>query len=184
MTTAREDATARLDLYRPAATDLAALFGILSDPRVWTHFPTLRHTDPDQTAATTERWMRDWEHDALGVWVVGDRDTGRVIGYGGCSSLGGVAWNLGYRLAPEVQGRGLATELARRGMERAREVMPERPIVAYLLEHNLASAAVAVKLGLSLAHRAPDTGNPDPSAIRLVYADRPLTDVQLAAALR
>jgi RimJ/RimL family protein N-acetyltransferase len=46
--------------------------------------------------------------------------------------------------------------------------------VAYLLENNRASAAVAEKLGLTLRHRGPDAGNPDPSAIRVVYADRPL----------
>ena len=184
VTIPREDSTARLDMYRPAETDLPDLFGIFSDPRVWTHFPTLRHTVPDQTAATIERWMRDWQADGLGVWVARDSSSRRVIGYGGCSSMGGLAWNLGYRLAPEAQGRGLATELARRAMVRAGEAVPERPIIAYLLEHNRASAAVAGKLGMTLAHRAPDAGNPDPAAIRLVYSDRPLTADHLTAALR
>jgi hypothetical protein len=43
---------------------------------------------------------------------------------------------------------------------------------------------VAEKVGLSLRHSAPDAGNPDPEAVRLVYADRELTDLELAAALR
>ena len=184
MTAAREDSTARLDLYRPVEADVPDLFGILSDARVWMHFPELRHTEPVETAASVERWMRNWHADGLGVWVARDRLTGQVLGYGGCSSLGGVAWNLGYRLAPDAQGRGLATELARRAMERALDVYPERPIVASLLEHNPASAAVARKLGMSLAHRAPDAGNPDVTAIRLVYSDRPLNDDQREAVLR
>ena len=57
-------------------------------------------------------------------------------------------------------------------------------MVAYLLEHNTASAAVARRVGLELRHRAPDAGNPDPAAIRLVLADRPLDEEQLAATLR
>lgn len=57
-------------------------------------------------------------------------------------------------------------------------------MVAYLLEHNLASARVAEKLGLSLQQRGPDVGSPDPEAIRLVYADRALSEAQLAAAMR
>ena len=64
------------------------------------------------------------------------------------------------------------------------EVMPEVPVIAFLVEHNRPSAAVAEKAGLSLVHRAPDAGNPDPAVMRLVYADRPLSAVQLATALR
>jgi len=69
-------------------------------------------------------------------------------------------------------------------MDDATSLRPELPVIAYLLEHNAASAHVAQKLGLSLVHRAPDAGNPDRQAIRLVFADRSLNDVQLAAALR
>lgn len=91
-------------------------------------------------------------------------------------------WNLGYRFSPEVQGRGYATELSRRALERAALTAPERPVVAYLLEHNRASAAVALKLGLSLVARRPDEGNPDPAAVRLIFADRGLDDAALEIA--
>ena len=57
-------------------------------------------------------------------------------------------------------------------------------MIAYLVEHNSASAHVAEKLGLELVHRAPDVGNPDPAVFRLVYADRPLTSAKFGAALR
>ena len=76
---------------------------------------------------------------------------------------------------PEVQGRGLATELAQAARAAALAVRPDLPVTALLLEHNLASKAVAEKLGLRLAWRGPDAGNPCPDAIRLVYADRELT---------
>ena len=93
-------------------------------------------------------------------------------------------WNLGYRLSGDHHGRGYGTELARAARAAAAEVAPERPVIAYLVEHNRASAAVAEKAGLTLVHRAPDAGNPDPSVMRLVYADRALTPAQLATALR
>jgi hypothetical protein len=51
-------------------------------------------------------------------------------------------------------------------------VRPDLAVVAFLLEHNLASKAVAEKTGLHLAWRGPDVGNPDQAAVRLVYADR------------
>lgn len=108
--------------------------------------------------------------------------SGELIGNGGCTLLGGEVWNLGYRLSADHHGNGYATELASAAVERAHAVDPARPVIAYLVEHNRASARVAEKAGLALVHRTADAGNPDPSVQRLVYADRPLTGEQLAAA--
>ncbi|WP_447911859.1 GNAT family N-acetyltransferase [Microbacterium phyllosphaerae] len=176
--------TDRLRLSRAVPSDLDALFAIQSDPRVWTHYPSLRHTDPAQTVEMMHRWERSWTEAGLGSWVVRRRDTDEVIGNGGCTLLGAEVWNIGYRIAGDHHGSGYATELARAGVEAARTTAPERPVIAYLVEHNHASARVAEKLGLELVHRAADAGNPDPAVVRLVYADRPLTPEQLAATLR
>jgi RimJ/RimL family protein N-acetyltransferase len=62
--------------------------------------------------------------------------------------------------------------MATRALEAAHDVAPERPVVAYLLEHNTASRRTAERLGLRLAWRGPDRPNPDPDAVRLVYVDR------------
>ncbi|WP_199522443.1 hypothetical protein [Geodermatophilus marinus] len=56
----------------------------------------------------------------------------------------------------------------------ARAVDPDRPVVACLLEHNARSRGRAERAGLTPVWRGPDAGNPDPGAVRLVYADRPL----------
>lgn len=175
--------TERLRLSRPVPADLDEVFAIQNDPRVWTHFPSLRHTDTTPTLQMMERWERSWNAAGLGSWVVRLRDTGEMVGNGGCSLLGGEVWNLGYRIAADHHGKGYATELAEAAVARAREIAPERPLIAFLVEHNRASAHVAEKLGLELVHRAPDAGNPDPDVMRLVYSDRPLTAAQLAAAL-
>ncbi|MBT2474078.1 GNAT family N-acetyltransferase [Microbacterium sp. ISL-103] len=176
--------TDRLQLSRAVPSDLDAVFAIQSDPRVWTHYPSLRHTTRDDSIRMMERWERSWERAGLGSWVVRMRDTGEVIGNGGCTLLDGDVWNVGYRIAADHHGRGYATELARAAVDRARILAPDRAVIAYLVEHNTGSARVAQKLGLELVHRAPDAGNPDPSAIRLVYADRALTPGQLEAALQ
>jgi RimJ/RimL family protein N-acetyltransferase len=178
-----EDTTDRLDLYRPTLDDVDELHAILSDPRVWQHFPSLRPTERTQTVARVQRWLAGWRAVGLDTWVARERETGTVVGYGGCSVLPGKVWNLGYRFAVEAQGRGYATELSRRAIERAQAARPDMPVIAYLLEHNLASKAVAEKLGMTVVHRGPDAGNPDPSAIRLVYSFRDLTDSELAATL-
>jgi RimJ/RimL family protein N-acetyltransferase len=102
-----------------------------------------------------------------------------VIGYGGCAARG-QAWNVGYRFSPHAHGRGYAAELATEAMRQARAADSTRPIIARLLEHNRASERIAVKLGITLVYRGLDEGNPDPSAVRLIYPDRPLTPEQLA----
>ncbi|GAA2466510.1 GNAT family N-acetyltransferase [Agromyces soli] len=179
--------TERLLLDPTTADDLAALHEIYGDARTWTHLPSGRHRDLGRTAEVLERWLDDWRSEGFGAWTIREATAPElVIGHGGCAVRGrdaGAYWNLGYRFRPEAQGRGLATELSRAAVEAAGLRRSELPIVAYLLEHNTASARVAEKVGLTLRHRAPDAGNPDASAIRLVYADRELSAAQLAATL-
>lgn len=61
-------------------------------------------------------------------------------------------------------------------MDAARAAGPEAPVVAY--SSSTTSRRLAEKLGLVQQHRAPDADNPDPDAVRLVYADQALTDEQ------
>lgn len=122
-----------------------------------------------------DRWIAAWDRDGLGTWVVRNPVSQTIIGYGGCSTKQDTFWNLGYRLAFDAQGQGFATELSLEAVKQANTSRPGLPVVAYLLEHNLASARVAEKVGLSLVHRGIDAGNPDPNAIRLAYSDRQLS---------
>ena len=111
-----------------------------------------------------------------------DQPGGPVLGRGGCTiPTGRVWWNLYYRFATSAHGRGYASEMGARAIEAARDVQPDRPVLAYLLEHNLASRRTAERLGMRLAWRGADRPNPDPDAIRLVYVDREPTDELVAA---
>jgi RimJ/RimL family protein N-acetyltransferase len=175
--------TSRLDLDEPVETDLEALYAICSDPQSWTHFPSLRHTDPSTTDRVLQGWTAQWRRDELSTWIIRERSSRTISGYGGCSMRQDAFWNLGYRLHPDAQGKGYAAEMCEIAVECAHRTRPELPVVAYLLEHNVASARVAERVGLELITRGPDIGNPDPGAIRLVYADRSLTADQVGAVL-
>ncbi|RLZ03631.1 N-acetyltransferase [Kocuria tytonicola] len=175
------DRTARLSLDLPTSSDLDSIHLIYSDARTWTHFPSGRLTSREQTDALLTRWIEDWQANGLGSWVV--REAGRVVGHGGCTLQKDRYWNLGYRFAPEAQGRGLATELACAAVDAARRNRPDLPVVAKVLEHNAPSFSVAKKAGLSLRYRGTDRGNPDEQAVRLVLADRDLSDEVLALIL-
>lgn len=184
MMTWEHASTERTRLDAAAPTDLGELHRLYADPGVWEHFPSLRHTEESTTAAMLDRWMQGWREHGLGQWVVRGREGGTLLGHGGCAVREDSQWNLGYRFAVKAQGRGLATEVARYAIAAAREVRPDLPVVAYLLASNQGSARVAQKVGLTLRHQGPDAGNPDPSARRQVYADRVLTEAELAAAMR
>jgi RimJ/RimL family protein N-acetyltransferase len=165
--------TERLELNAITEHDIDEIYGLNSDQRVWAHFPSGVHTSRERTAAQVAAQAAAWERDGLGYWTARLLE-GTFAGVGGCSVKEQVAWNVYYRFRPEAQGQGLASELVREACAAAATVRPDLPITAFLLEHNLASKAVAEKAGLRLVWRGPDTGNPDPAATRLVYADRDL----------
>jgi RimJ/RimL family protein N-acetyltransferase len=173
--------TARLRLDAVVPGDLDEHVALMSDPGVWRHLPSGRHTSPDRTRAGIEHSVGHWARDGLGYWTARLRSdlpglpAGTMVGTGGCAlRVGTTWWNLYYRLTPPAWGLGLAAEMVTAAIDAAHAVDPARPVIAYLLEHNVESRARAEKAGLSLVWRGPDAGNPDPDAVRLVYADRPI----------
>ena len=187
MSDPRHRLTDRLRLDAVTADDVDEHYAILSDPAVWQHLPSGVHLSRTRTAEGLALQAECWERAGLGVWTARLRADvpaerlpvglvpGAVVGMGGCSVRRGTSWwNLYYRLARPAWGHGLAAELVAESRAAAGEADPSLPLVAYLLEHNLESKGRAERSGLTLLWRGPDAGNPDPSAVRLVYADRPL----------
>jgi RimJ/RimL family protein N-acetyltransferase len=156
--------------------DLDDIYELHADERVWRHFPQGRHRDVEQTRARVLAMQNQWSRYGLGYWVarvrvpVGDLPAGSFAGIGGCGVESGARWwNLYYRFRPEAQGHGLAAELAQLAVATAHSVAPDRPVVARLLEINVASRATAERTGLLLQRRGPEPGVP--GVVRLIYAD-------------
>jgi RimJ/RimL family protein N-acetyltransferase len=185
----RHRQTSRLALDAVVEGDLDEHVGLMSDPGVWAHLPSGRHTSAEQTMQGIRHSLGHWQRDGLGYWTARLRQdlpgselrAGDVVGTGGCALRVGTAWwNLYYRLTPAAWGHGLAAELVAAAVDAAHRVQPELPVVAYLLEHNVRSRGRAERSGLQLVWRGPDAGNPDPTAVRLVYADRELDEALIA----
>ena len=181
--------TPRLRLDAVVADDLHDHVRLLSDPGTWTHLPSGRHASPERTMQGIRHSLGHWQRDRLGYWTARLREdlpgtelhAGDVVGTGGCALRVRTAWwNLYYRFTPAAWGRGLAAELVTAAVAAAHTAVPERPVVAVLLEHNERSRALAERAGLWRSWRGADAGNPDLSAVRLVYADRDL-DADLLA---
>ena len=181
--------TPRLRLDAVVADDLDAHHALLSDPGVWRHLPSGVLTDPARTAARISEDQEHWTRVGLGYWTARLREdlpgtaltASTVVGTGGCAVRAGTTWwNLAYRFTPAAWGRGLAAELVTAALDAARTVDPQLPVIAHLLEHNAESTGRAERSGLSLVWRGPDAQDPDPDAVRLVHADRPVDDELLA----
>jgi RimJ/RimL family protein N-acetyltransferase len=181
----RDFRTERLELRAMSSDTMSieevdALYALNSDPRVWTHLPSGVHTSREQTEGFVARQTAVWNRDGLGYWIACLLKDGSFAGVGGCTVKAEIAWNVYYRFAPEAQGRGLASELVQAALAAARSARPELPVTALLLEHNRVSKAIAENAGLDPIWRGPDAGNPDPDAIRLVYADRTVNEDTIA----
>ena len=182
--------TARLWLDEPVEADADDLYAIHSDPASWVHFPSGRVTDPAAGPVMVGGRRGRGGPGRRAYWSVRDADGGPVVGRGGCAvpdealdadPTGRGWWNLYYRFDQRVLGRGYATEMGAAALAAARSVTPERPVLAYLVEHNHASRRTAERLDLRLVWRGRDADNPDPEAVRLVYLDREPDEALVAA---
>jgi RimJ/RimL family protein N-acetyltransferase len=164
----------RLVLREPNRTDLPELFELYTDPRVWGPDPLTRHDSIEQTNRMVDNWRAAWRRDGLGMWTAYSADS-TFVGIGGCFIRYGVAWNLGFRLRPRFWGQGYAQEISAAARTAARSLRADLPMTAYVLEGNERSRRAVERTGLRLAWRGADAGNPDASAIRLLYSDRQLS---------
>lgn len=170
---------------------LRAVTRIEQDARTWRHLPDAMPRDDEATRASFERHARSWSEHGLGWWAivlraaVGDAASGAVVGLGGAAATvpGQPMWNVGFRLAPEVWGAGLATELGRAAVDIAHTVRPDYPVTARALARNTASTRVLERLGLPLHWEGPVPDDVPVTAglVLRVYADRPLEPAMLAA---
>lgn len=184
--------TARLLLTPLTLDHVDAYHRVYGDPRTWEHLPSGRHTHRGESARAIERAMQSRRAHGFGHCAVvlrepvGDLAPGTFIGSAGAAMLPFGAWNLGYRLAPDAWGHGLAGEASRVSLEAAREAAPAAPVTARVLANNLASIRVLERLDLELvwqgASSSAPSGPDDTTHLeRLVFADRPLDDATLEA---
>jgi RimJ/RimL family protein N-acetyltransferase len=144
--------TGRLVLRRPTPADVDTIYRIHRDRAACVHNPADLLSDRDEAEALYRRWDEHWQRHRFGYWVV-HRD-GEPIGFCGVKVVafrGREVLNLLYRLDPATWGDGVATEAAAAVVGWAAAHAPDRPLIARVRPANVASHAVARRVGL---HRA------------------------------
>jgi RimJ/RimL family protein N-acetyltransferase len=146
-----EVCTERLRLRRFRAGDAEAFAAINADPLVVRHLGG--EIDRAASDALLGRIMGHWDEHGFGLWAAELRDGGRMVGFVGLSIPGFLpavlpAVEVGWRLASDVWGRGLATEGGRAGIEWGFGALGLDRIISIIDPDNLASLRVAEKLGM------------------------------------
>lgn len=137
--------SARLSFRRPDPADEEATLRLRLDPTVMRFLG-----GPLTRPAAVERFRRDLAHWAVhgyGRYVVASRADGAFVGIGGLQEFESEP-DLGYLLAPQWWGRGLATELASACLGFAFESLGFSLVRALTQVDNHASRRVLTKVGM------------------------------------
>jgi RimJ/RimL family protein N-acetyltransferase len=141
--------TPRLLLCNWKEQDRHALRPLTEDPEVLRY---INHGVP-WTETESRAWLdrQRWQRETLGYcyWKLLDRKTHRLVGFCGVQPLeNSPETEIGWRLARDCWGRGLASEAAGAAMDDAFRRGGLRRLVALVMEPNLASRRVTEKLGM------------------------------------
>jgi RimJ/RimL family protein N-acetyltransferase len=127
--------------WRPAE-DLDALAALNSDPAVMRWVTPNRPLRREESADLLDRVVRHWDEHGFGLWAVVPREErAQCIGFAGLaipSFLPAIlpAVEVGWRLAPDWWGRGLATEAARASIAFGFERLGLRSIITIVDARN------------------------------------------------
>lgn len=140
--------TERLVLRRWRAADAAAFAAINADPEVMRFLGGV--LDREGSDALLDRLTQQWRLEGYGRAAVEDRANGELLGFVGLGphpALHGEV-EIGWRLARQAWGRGLATEAAAVMRDLAFDELGWTRIVSVAVAGNQASLAVMRKIGL------------------------------------
>ncbi len=154
MTTTLQLETARLTLRPWQERDRAPFAAMNADPHVMAFFPSLMTRE--QSDEAIDRYLSALDRDGFSFFAAEHRETGAFAGLIGLQTMRDVVPNLpqpaieiGWRLTPQFQRQGLATEGATAIVDFAFQQLDLPEVVAITALANTASRNVMEKLGMT-----------------------------------
>ncbi|MDP3855012.1 GNAT family N-acetyltransferase [Phenylobacterium sp.] len=145
--------TPRLILRRFQDEDREAFAAMNGDPRVGDWLGGV--SDRAASDATLDRINAHIDANGWGLWAAERKADTRLVGMIGLSTVKadalpvGPAIEMGWRLAPEAWGEGLASEGAQAALDWGLANIDAREIIAFTAATNLKSQAVMTRIGMS-----------------------------------
>jgi RimJ/RimL family protein N-acetyltransferase len=145
--------TDRLLLRRWSEEDLAPFRRMNADPQVMEFMPKL--LTAEESDAMVDRIEAHFEERGFGLFAAELKESGEFIGFVGLSVPGFEApfmpaVEVGWRIAVEFWGRGLATEAAREVLRYGFEALGLESAVSFTVPGNLRSRRVMEKIGMRM----------------------------------
>jgi len=140
--------TDRLRLRAFRADDLDAYAAVCADPEVMRHLGAGLPLDRPSAWQQMAAFAGEWSLHGWGMWAVAGRDDDRLIGRVGY--LRPPDWpevEIGWLLAREAWGRGLALEAARAALRLGRASLGIAAPISLIRPENRRSIALAARLG-------------------------------------
>jgi RimJ/RimL family protein N-acetyltransferase len=146
--------TERLVMRGFREDDLDELAAISADSEVTRWVGDENGLSRQETWRRMAYWIGHWELRGFGQWALEERETGRLVGRTGLlRPEGWPGLEVGWLVAREHWGRGIAPEAGRAAIEWAREELGADRIISLIEDHNHNSARVAEKLGMKVEGR-------------------------------
>jgi RimJ/RimL family protein N-acetyltransferase len=156
--------TERMILERLRLEHAAEQLRLLRDPRVSrTLWPRAEPPTEGEVLDGLAAKVDHWDRHGFGMWRLGDRETGEMVGRGGLQYTYTAGLNdveAGWAVVPERWGQGLATELAHACVEVGFGALGLRELVAFTLPDNRASRRVMEKAGFEYEREIVHAGLP------------------------
>jgi RimJ/RimL family protein N-acetyltransferase len=147
--------TCRLCLRVFELADLDVLAKINSDPEVMRHTGNGNTVSREETEKRLHAYLEHWRQHGFGLRAAIHKSDYRFVGFCGLQFVAGTQEiEIGFRLARQYWGQGLATEAARAVLRHGLQVLGLRRIIGLAHPANRASQRVLEKNGLKLEKNA------------------------------
>lgn len=143
--------TARLLLRELELEDAGALARVLSDPETMRYYPA--PYDRSGVEQWIERNRQRYANDGVGLWAIGLKTTGELIGDCGIirQEVGGEhLYEIGYHLRRDCWGKGLATEAAIACRDWGFAKLGVSRLISLIRPENVPSRRVAERNGMTI----------------------------------
>lgn len=161
--------SSRLILDKPSSKeDFKRYYEINSDPDTNLYNP---HGAMSYEVAQEvfQDMVAHWEDNNFGLWKIAEKENPNyIIGFGGLSNRmygDDLKLNLGFRFDKLYWGKGYATELAKKAIEYAFDVLNTREVFGLVRPQNKASITVLEKCNMICFGTLPDVPNEEDSLV-------------------
>lgn len=149
--------TPRLRIREITVDDVPRLYWLYDNERITRYMEPL-FPEPEQELEYTKEYIRNvYGFYGYGMWVIEEKESGRVIGRAGLESKEGFdGLELGFMLGVDYQHKGYAYEACRAILDYGMNELGQSSYRAVVHEHNQPSRTLCERLGFTIGSNTPE----------------------------